>query len=130
MAEAFVNSFAKGTESLLAQQDRQLDSRKEFPPTLPAPLIEETPPQYRKGKCRAMTGLEIAEEREEMLHSNVDEMRGLLLHLRRKKKRDRKSRAYGQLPELLPELLIHSSSSSLASCRTWMLIVIVVVMMN
>jgi len=31
---------------------------------LPAPLIEETPLQYRKGKHRAITGLKIAEERE------------------------------------------------------------------
>jgi hypothetical protein len=64
MAETFANSFAKGIESLLAQQDKQLDSRKEFPLTLPALLIEETPLQYRKGKRRAITGLEIAEERE------------------------------------------------------------------
>jgi hypothetical protein len=64
MAESFANSFAKGTESLLAQQDKQLASRKDFPPTLLAPLIEETPLQYRKGKRRAMTGLEVAEERE------------------------------------------------------------------
>jgi hypothetical protein len=62
MAETFVNSFAKGTESLLAQQDKQLARRKEFPPTLLAPLIEETPLQYRKGKRRAITGLEVAEE--------------------------------------------------------------------
>jgi hypothetical protein len=64
MAETFANSFAKGTESLLVQQDKQLASRKEFPLTLPTPLIEETPLQYRKGKRRAMTGLEVAEERE------------------------------------------------------------------
>jgi hypothetical protein len=64
MAESFANSFAKGTVSLLAQQDKQLASRKDFPPTLPAPLIEETPLQYRRGKRRAMTGLEVAEERE------------------------------------------------------------------
>jgi hypothetical protein len=64
MAESFANSFAKGTESLLAQQEKQLASRKDFPPTLPAPLIEETPLQYRKGKRRAMTGLEVAEEKE------------------------------------------------------------------
>jgi len=64
MAESFANSFAKGTESLLAQQNKQLQSRQDFPPTLPEPLIEETPLQYRKGKRRAMTGLEIAEERE------------------------------------------------------------------
>jgi hypothetical protein len=48
IAETFANSFAKGIESLLAQQEKQLDSRKEFPPMLPAPLIEETPLQYRK----------------------------------------------------------------------------------
>jgi hypothetical protein len=64
MAESFANSFAKRTESLLAQPDKQLATRKEFPPTLPAPLIEETPLQYRKGKRRTMTGLEVAEERE------------------------------------------------------------------
>jgi hypothetical protein len=64
MAETFANSFAKGTESLLVQQDKQLASKKEFPPTLLAPLIKETPLQYRKGKRRAMTGLEVAEEKE------------------------------------------------------------------
>ena len=60
-----------------------------------------------------------------MLHSNADEIRGLLLHLqqlmqrlRRKKKRDGKSKIYRREPRLL----IHSSS--LASCRTWMLIMI------
>jgi hypothetical protein len=31
---------------------------------LPEPLVEETPLLYRKGKRRAMTRLEIAEERE------------------------------------------------------------------
>jgi hypothetical protein len=50
--------------SLHAQQEKQLVNRKDFPPTLPAPLIEETPLQYRKGKRRAMAGLEVAEERE------------------------------------------------------------------
>jgi hypothetical protein len=64
IAETFANSFAKGIESLLVQQDKQLASREEFPPTLLALLIEETPLQYRKGKRRAMTGLEVAEERE------------------------------------------------------------------
>jgi hypothetical protein len=64
IAESFANSFAKGTESLLAQQEKQLVSKKDFPLTLPAPLIKETPLQYRKGKRRAMTGLEVAEERE------------------------------------------------------------------
>jgi len=64
MAESFADSFAKGTDSLLAQQDKKLASRKEFPPTLLEPLIEETPLLYRKGKRRALTGLEIAEERE------------------------------------------------------------------
>jgi hypothetical protein len=63
MAETFANSFAKGTESLLAQQDKQLASRKEFPLTLPEPLIKETSLQYRKGKRRAMTRLEVAEKR-------------------------------------------------------------------
>ena len=64
MAESFVDSFAKGADSLLAQQDKKLASRKEFPPTLPESLAKETPLLYRKGKRRAMTGLEIAEERE------------------------------------------------------------------
>jgi hypothetical protein len=41
-----------------------LESQQEFPITLPAPLIEEAPLQYRKGKRRAMTGLEVVEERE------------------------------------------------------------------
>lgn len=41
-----------------------LASREAFPPTLPEPLVEETPLQFRRGKRRAMTGLEIAEERE------------------------------------------------------------------
>ena len=65
MAEAFANSFAKGTESLLAQQAKKLASRKDFPPVLPEPLKEETPLLYRKGKKRAMTGLEIAQEQEQ-----------------------------------------------------------------
>jgi hypothetical protein len=64
MAESFANSFTKGTESLLAQQEKQLVSSKDFPPTLPALLIEETPLQYRKRKRRAMTGLKVAEEME------------------------------------------------------------------
>jgi hypothetical protein len=64
MAESFANSFAKGAESLLAQQDKILDSRKEFPLMLLEPLVEETPLLYRKGKKRAMTELEIAEEKE------------------------------------------------------------------
>jgi hypothetical protein len=64
MAESFANSFAKGTESLLAQQDKQLASRKESLCTLLALRIEETPLQYRKGNRRAITGLEVAEERD------------------------------------------------------------------
>jgi hypothetical protein len=64
MAETFADSFAKGTESLLAQQDKQQASRQEFPPTLPEPLIEETAFLYRKGKRRAMARLEIVEGRE------------------------------------------------------------------
>jgi hypothetical protein len=64
MKESFANSFAKGTESLLAQQDKKLASREQFPPPLPEPLVKETPLQYRKGKRRAMTGLEVTEERE------------------------------------------------------------------
>jgi hypothetical protein len=51
------------TDSLLAQQDKKLASKKEFPPTLLEPIAKETPLLYRKGR-RAMTGLEIAEERE------------------------------------------------------------------
>jgi hypothetical protein len=50
MAESFANSFAKGTKSLLAQQDKQLLNKKDFPPTLLEPQIKETPLQYRKGK--------------------------------------------------------------------------------
>ena len=57
MAESFVDSFAKGTDSLLAQQDKKLVSRKEFPPTLPESLAEETPLLYRKGKRRAIQAL-------------------------------------------------------------------------
>jgi hypothetical protein len=64
IAVSFAKSFAKGTESLIAQQDKQLVSRQDFPLMLPVPLVEETPLQYRKGKRRAMTGLEVAEERE------------------------------------------------------------------
>jgi hypothetical protein len=41
-----------------------LESQQEFPTTLLAPLVEETPLLYRKGKRRAMTGLEVVEERE------------------------------------------------------------------
>jgi hypothetical protein len=65
MAEAFANSFTKGTESLLAQQDKMLASRKDFPSTLPEPLKEATPLLYRKGKKRAMTGEELAREQEQ-----------------------------------------------------------------
>ncbi|KAN0068510.1 hypothetical protein V8E54_013234 [Elaphomyces granulatus] len=39
-------------------------NRQEFPTTLPAPLVNETSLQYKRGKRRAMTGPEIAEERE------------------------------------------------------------------
>jgi hypothetical protein len=65
MAEAFADSFAKGTESLLAQQAKKLASRKDFPPVLPEPLKEETPLLYRKGEKRAMTGEELAREQEQ-----------------------------------------------------------------
>jgi len=64
MAESFAKSFTKGTERLLAQQDKLLASHEKFPPMLLEPLVDETPLQYRRGKRRAMTGLEIAEERE------------------------------------------------------------------
>ena len=64
MVESFADSFAKGADSLLAQQDKKLASRKEFPPILLEPLVEETPLLYRKGKRRAIIGLEVAEERE------------------------------------------------------------------
>jgi hypothetical protein len=64
MKESFAKAFAKGAESLLAQQESMLASQEAFPPTLPEPLVEETPLQFRRGKRRAMTGLEIAEERE------------------------------------------------------------------
>jgi hypothetical protein len=64
MAESFADAFAKGTDNLLAQQDNKLASRKDFPLMLPKPLVEETPLIYKRGKRRAMTGLEIAEEKE------------------------------------------------------------------
>jgi hypothetical protein len=64
MKESFANSFAKGVESLLAQQEKKLASWEEFPLTLLEPIVEETPLIYRKGKRRAMTGLEVTEERE------------------------------------------------------------------
>jgi hypothetical protein len=89
LAESFVHSFAKGADSLLAQQDKKLASRKEFPPTLPEPLAEETPLLYRKGK-RAP---EIAEG-ERVPHNNVAVTRVLQLrlqlrmkHLQRRQKR-------------------------------------------
>jgi hypothetical protein len=50
MAESFAESFAKGIDSLLVQQNKKLASRKEFPPTLPEPLVEETPLIYKKRK--------------------------------------------------------------------------------
>ena len=65
LAESFANSFAKGTESLLAVQDKKLASQELLPPALPEPLAKGTNLQYRKGKRRAMTGLEVAEEREQ-----------------------------------------------------------------
>jgi hypothetical protein len=64
MKESFAKAFTKGVESLLAQQDNILAGREAFPPTLLEPLVEETPLQFRRGKRRAITGLEIAEERE------------------------------------------------------------------
>jgi len=64
MAESFAKSFAKGVESLITQQDKQLATRQDFLLMLLEPLIEETPLQYKKGKIRAITGLEVAEERE------------------------------------------------------------------
>jgi hypothetical protein len=41
MAEPFAKSLAKGTESLLAQQEKQLLYKKDFPPTLPEPPTKE-----------------------------------------------------------------------------------------
>jgi hypothetical protein len=111
MAESFANTFAKGADSLLAQQEKKLASRKEFPPMLPEPLVEESPLLYRKGKRRAITGLEIAEEKE-MPHGNVGEMRGRLLRLKCEKKRDGRKNTWWRLTGLW----IHSYSS--ASCRT------------
>ena len=64
LAESFANSFARGAESLLAAQDKQLASWENLRPVLPEPLKESTSLQYRKGKRRAMTGVEAAEERE------------------------------------------------------------------
>ena len=64
MAELFANTFIKGAESLLTQQDKIHASRERFPLMLPKPLAENSNLRYRKGKKRAMTGLEVAEERE------------------------------------------------------------------
>jgi hypothetical protein len=64
MAEPFARSFAKGIESLLAKQEEKLLSHMALPPELPAPLVESTDLRFRKGKRRAMTGLEAAEERD------------------------------------------------------------------
>jgi hypothetical protein len=47
MAESFANSFAKGADSLLAQQEKKLASRQELPLELPIPLVEQTPLLYR-----------------------------------------------------------------------------------
>src|SRR3979411_2679792 len=55
MKESFATAFAKGAESLLPQKGSMLASREEFPPTLPEPLVEETPLQFRRGKRRAIT---------------------------------------------------------------------------
>ena len=63
MKESFAKAFAKGAESLLAQQESMLASREAFPATLPEQLVEETPPQFQRGKRRAMTRLDFAEER-------------------------------------------------------------------
>ena len=64
MAEPFANTFIKGAESLLAQQDKIHASRERFPLMLPKPLAENSNLRYRKGKKGAMTELEVAEERE------------------------------------------------------------------
>jgi hypothetical protein len=65
MKESFANLFAKGAESLLVQQDKLLASQEAFSLSLPAVLVKETSLLYRKGKQQAMTGLEVAEEREQ-----------------------------------------------------------------
>jgi hypothetical protein len=128
MAELFASSFVKGAESLLAQQEKQLASQQQFPATLPALLVvKETPLIFKRGKRRAMTGLEAAEERNVMLCSNGDGMREKLLHLQqlieelryKKKKSNRKTKCWRHT-----WWLIHSSSYSLASSHTWMLIFI------
>jgi hypothetical protein len=64
MAEPFANAFANGAEKLLSHHEEKLANRKQLPLMLPEPLVNETNLQYRKGKRRAMTGLEIAEEKE------------------------------------------------------------------
>jgi hypothetical protein len=64
MAEPFARSFAKGAETLLKKQDEKLANHMVLPLQLPAPLEESTDLRFRKGKRRAMTGLEAAEERE------------------------------------------------------------------
>jgi hypothetical protein len=64
MAEPFANAFANGAEKLLSHHEEKLANRKQLPLMLPEPLVNETNLQYRKGKRRAMTGPEIAEEKE------------------------------------------------------------------
>jgi hypothetical protein len=63
MKESFAKAFTKGAESLLVQQESMPANQEAFQPMLPRPLVEETPLQFRRGKRRATTGLEIAEER-------------------------------------------------------------------
>jgi hypothetical protein len=121
MAETFADSFAKGTESqctesLLAQQDKQQASRQEFPPTLPELLIEETPFLYRKGKRRAMAGLEIVEGKE-MHRDSVVVMREQLQHLQQLiyswKRKNR-----GEIRKRMRQCPSASSAAKLNSLRT------------
>jgi hypothetical protein len=53
----------KAQRACLLNRIGSSQSRQDFPPTLPEPLIEETPLQYRNRKRKVMTGLKITEER-------------------------------------------------------------------
>lgn len=64
MAEPFANAFANGAEKLLSRHEEKLANGKELPLMLPDPIVNEANLRYKKGKKRAMTGLEVAEEKE------------------------------------------------------------------
>jgi hypothetical protein len=64
MAEPFANAFANGAEKLLSRHEEKLANGKELRLMLPEPIVDEAGLRYKRGKKRAMTGLEIAEEKE------------------------------------------------------------------